>query len=214
MKNLQDLINTDEPAWALVQEWQQQATNNVTILPKNPQQAEQTLLNIQVTTRSPMGAIIYETGGILVKNGWLRILGSSNRLFQRRLDTWNEQTQSDGFLLIADDVVGGYFALNGGSLGENLGMVYYFAPDTLAWESLDIGYSEFIYWAFCGDVEKFYQSFFWQNWQQDVASLHADQVFSFFPFLWTSEGKNMNDISKKAVPILEDYQFKQELGSE
>jgi len=34
------------------------------------------LVAVQVTTRSPMGAIIYETGGILVDHGWIRILGS------------------------------------------------------------------------------------------------------------------------------------------
>ena len=32
---------------------------------------------MQMPTSSPMGAVIYETGGILIHHGWLRILGSA-----------------------------------------------------------------------------------------------------------------------------------------
>ncbi|MFW2177421.1 MULTISPECIES: DUF2625 domain-containing protein [unclassified Moraxella] len=211
MMTLEDLVNHNDPAWHLVQEWQQQATNSIETLPKNPQQAEQTLLAMQVTTRSTLGAIIYETGGILINHGWLRILGSGSERLNRSLDTWNQQTQSDGFLLIADDVVGGYFAINGGALEGNLGDVFYFAPDTLAWESLNIGYSDFIYWVFCGAIDQFYANFYWKNWQQDIANLTTDEVFSFMPFLWTAESKSIENVSKKVVPILEDFKFKQSL---
>ncbi|MFB2579542.1 DUF2625 domain-containing protein [Acinetobacter sp. c2-A9] len=205
---LPELINSNDPAWHLVQEWQQQASNYIEILPKNQQQAEQTLLAIQVTTRSTLGAIIYETGGILVNHGWLRILGSGSERLNRRLDTWNQQIQSDGFLLIADDVLGGYFAINSGAFEGSLGDVFYFAPDTMAWESLDIGYSDFIYWVFCGEIDQFYAGFYWTNWQHDIANLKTDEVFSFMPFLYTAEGKDIENVSKKAVPILEDFQFK------
>lgn len=37
---------------------------------------ETALLATQVTTRSPMGAVVYHTGGILVDHGWIRILGA------------------------------------------------------------------------------------------------------------------------------------------
>ena len=33
---------------------------------------------MQMPTSSPMGAVIYETGGILIHYGWLRILGSGS----------------------------------------------------------------------------------------------------------------------------------------
>ena len=42
------------------------------------EKAEFALYKTQVTTRSPMGAIIYETMNILIDNGWIRILGSGN----------------------------------------------------------------------------------------------------------------------------------------
>ena len=74
MKPISELINKDEPGWELVSEWIDQATNKIEVLEKNVKQADSALYQIQVTTRSPMGAIIHETGGILVDNGWIRIL--------------------------------------------------------------------------------------------------------------------------------------------
>lgn len=66
---LAELINTQDPGWALVQECMKAAKNEVQVLPRNPSQAEAVLLAAQVTTRSPMGAVICETGGILIDSG-------------------------------------------------------------------------------------------------------------------------------------------------
>ena len=49
-------------------------------------------------------------------------------------------------IIIAIDLVGGLFALNIGGFEDDIGMVWYFAPDTLSWESLGFNYSEFIAW--------------------------------------------------------------------
>ena len=79
---------------------------------------------MQMPTSSPMGAVIYETGGILIHYGWLRILGSGSFKLPRGLMDWNfsksfsESGEKPKYLLVADDVIGGYFALNGGSLGQ------------------------------------------------------------------------------------------------
>ena len=78
MKTLADLINTTDPAWPLIQEWLAEATNPVEILLRDPAAAEAELLKTQVSTRSVMGAVVYETGGILIDHGWLRILGSGS----------------------------------------------------------------------------------------------------------------------------------------
>ena len=65
MKKLHELINREEPAWDLINEWLSNALNHYEILPREAERAEKELLLAQVTTRSPMGAIIYETGGLL-----------------------------------------------------------------------------------------------------------------------------------------------------
>lgn len=146
MRELPELIDLNDPAWPLVQEWLAEATNRHEVLPREPQRAASALQQLQVTTRSPMGAVVYETGGILIDGGWLRILGSGHPRLMRDPAQWTQskaECQTLRALLIADDACGGFFALNGGGLGEDVGSVYYFAPDTLNWESLDVGYTDF-----------------------------------------------------------------------
>ena len=59
MKPLHELISRDDPGWPLVQQWVGEATNSVEVLPPPDDDArERALLDTQVTTRSPMGAII------------------------------------------------------------------------------------------------------------------------------------------------------------
>ncbi|RPD50209.1 DUF2625 domain-containing protein [Hymenobacter sediminis] len=215
-RTLAELVNHQDSGWPLVQSWIKEARNPVQILPKDQTQADSVLQAVQVTTRSPMGAIIYETGGLLVDHGWLRILGSGSVLLNRNLAAWNHGRQ-DGFLLVADDVLGGFFAINGGAFGtETLGKVYYFAPDTLRWENTDMTYSEFLIFSFSGDLKKFYEGLRWATWEQDVKLLDGTQGFSCYPYLFTKEGKDMRKLSRRPVPLAElwtlNNQFRQELN--
>lgn len=211
MHPLTELINTADPGWPLVQEWLTKAHNPVEVLPiVSRKQAEQALLATQVTTRSPMGAVVYESGGLLIDHGWLRVLGSGHPRLSRSLPAWNEG-KSAGFLLVADDVLGGFFALNGGSLGPDAGNVYYFAPDRLAWEPLDLGYSDFLHFCFNGDLNQFYEGQRWQNWPADVERLDGTQGFSFVPFLWLKHD-NIDRLSRKAVPLEELWTLEQDLA--
>ncbi|HEX7756003.1 MAG TPA: DUF2625 family protein, partial [Niabella sp.] len=90
MKQLEELINTEEPGWELVKEWMAAAKNTYRILEADKARAAQELVHAQITTRSPMGAIIYETGGILVNDGWLRILGAGHPELDRGVAEWNK----------------------------------------------------------------------------------------------------------------------------
>ena len=212
MRTLEELINKEEPGWDLVQEWMQEATNPYEVLPRDAKRAETELLNAQVTTRSPMGAIIYETGGILIDGGWIRLLGSGCERLDRGMFQWNKGKtfenygEPPAFLLVADDILGGLFAINGGAFGQNdLGQMYYLAPDTLSWEPMNCGYSEFVSWTLGGDIHMFYEPFYWSGWQEEVSKLNGNQVFSFFPFLWTKEGQQIEAVSRKVVPMEESY---------
>ena len=209
MKSIEDLIDKKEPGWELMEEWIREAKNEIEILEKDSTQADSALYRTQVTTRSPMGAIVYETGGILVDNGWLRILGSGSDKLKRNLPEWNkgksfeDYGQPMPFLLIADDAIGGFFALNGGGFGkQDLGKIYYLSPDNLDWEPLDIGYSDFIYWAFTGDMDMFYEGLRWENWEKEIKEMEADKAVSFYPFLW-SKYDDIEKLSRKEVPIEE-----------
>jgi hypothetical protein len=127
VKSLQELINRDDPAWPLVQQWIAEATNPVEVLPPPDDTTRgKALLNSQITTRSPMGAVIYESGGIFIDHGWLRILGSGHPRLPRSLPDWNfgrsfsASGEQPSFFLIADDAVGGFFAIDGGGQGRQL----------------------------------------------------------------------------------------------
>ncbi len=207
---LSELVNNEDPGWALVQEWIKEGSNKVEVLPKQHQSAEKALLQLQVTTRSPMGAIVYETGGILVDDGWIRILGSGSEKLDRSIMEWNKGKSftNDGeqpsFLLIADDVIGGFFAINAGAFGqEEIGKTFYFSPDNLEWEPLGLGYSEFLTFCFSGDIDKFYEGLRWTNWREEVRKIDGQKGIHCFPFLWTAEGKDLNKVSRRAVPVQE-----------
>ena len=209
MKPLEELINKEEPGWELVEKWLTKAINELEILDKDSFQADSALYQTQVTTSSPMGAIIYETGGILVDNGWIRILGSGSDKLKRNLPEWNKGKSFEEFgermlfVLIADDAIGGFFALNGGEFeNKNIGRVFYFSPDNLEWESLEIGYSDFIIWLFTGELDKFYEGLMWRDWEKDVKEMGADRAMSFYPFLWT-EYDDLEKLSRKDIPIEE-----------
>ena len=215
-RDLSQLISTQDPAWPLVQTWIGKAKTTVQVLPKSPARADSALLAAQVTTRSPMGAVIYETGGILVDDGWLRILGSGSAALDRDLMSWNKGKTS-GMLLVADDVLGGFFALNGGAFGpETLGKIYYLSPDNLQWEALGFGYSDFLVFCFSGKLNQFYEGLRWRNWQPEVAQLTGNQGISCVPFLFTKEGRNLNKVSRKPIPIAELWglqnSFRAQLG--
>lgn len=203
MRPLTELINTQEPGWELVSDWIKQAKNKVQVLPKTQARADSTLVAAQVTTRSPMGAIIYETGGILIDGGWLRILGSGCPALDRDLMGWNEGKQQ-GFLLVADDVMGGFYAINGGAFGpESMGKVFYFAPDNLRWEAINKNYSEFLLFCFSGDLASYYKNLCWKGWEKEVNALTGNQGIACYPLLFTREGKNVAKNARKSVPIAE-----------
>ena len=76
MRALYELIDTNEPGWALIEEWLKEAKNSYEILPRDESRAQSELLGLQVATCSPMGALVYGCGGIVIDGNWLRLLGS------------------------------------------------------------------------------------------------------------------------------------------
>ncbi|HGO5855441.1 TPA: DUF2625 family protein [Mannheimia haemolytica] len=197
MKNLEQLLDK-QSAWLILRDWFTQAKNHYEILESYPEDAGSALVGMQLSTRSPLGAMVYETGGVFIDHGWLRILGSGNEKLPRGLFDWNfgktfkQSGEQPSHLLVADDAIGGYFAINAGGIGSDLGKVYYYHPKAKKWENTQLGYSEFLGWALAGDLNHFYQDLRWENWQTDVEKLQGHQVLDL--------------TSKIAVPIERHYQ--------
>ena len=211
VRPVEELINTTEPAWPVVLDWIKHATNKVEILQRDSVRATDALYFVQVTTHSPMGAILYETGGLLIDNGWIRVLGSGSPRLNRSMPDWNngktfrEYGEHTPFYLVADDVLGGFFAINGGGLGTDVGKMYYLSPDTLTWQAMNYTYSEFLNFCFTGRIDKFYEGFRWQGWEKDLAALSGESAYSFMPPLWTKEGRDIRKDSKKPVAVEDLY---------
>ncbi|MBL8916291.1 MAG: DUF2625 family protein, partial [Archangium sp.] len=121
-----ELVSRDDSI-EMIRGWAHKA--KATILPTTNDDGCRALEALEVTTRSPLGALAFHTGGILVDHGWLRILGAGCPQLPRALDTWNVidgKPRFDGGVLIADDVFGGFHAWF-----REPRTVHYLAPDTL-----------------------------------------------------------------------------------
>lgn len=211
MKTLEELIDRDDPGIEQISRWVAEADSSCELLPPSDRRAD-VLVALQVTTGSTLGAVAYETGGILLAQGWLRLLGSGNERLSRDLAMWNEG-RSHGFLLVADDIVGGFFALNGGALGSDPGNIYYLAPDTLEWEALEVGYSDFLVWALSSNLQDFYEDLRFPGWESTVVSMSGDRCLQFYPPLWTAEG-SVADSQRGEVPSEEAFDLAMDLRSQ
>ncbi|NUS10994.1 MAG: DUF2625 family protein, partial [Streptomyces sp.] len=123
--------------------------------------------------------------------------------------TFDPAWQPGAGLVIAHDVLGGVFTLNGGSPRETgrpgePGEILYFAPDALRWEALGAGHSAWLSWILSGGIHEFYESLRWDGWRDEVAALDGRQGLSFFPPLWSAEARqDLSATSRRAVPMAE-----------
>lgn len=183
MKTLDELVD-QHPAWNIVKTWFDSANNQYEVLDPDVENAGNELVGMQLSTATPLGSMIFYTGGLLVDHGWLRILGSGNKKLPRGFFEWNfgktfEQSgERPLHLLIADDAIGGYFAINGGGLGEKVGLVHYFHPKKQKWESIGLNYSQFLGWALTADLASFYHDLRWGNWQADIEKVGGHQIIN------------------------------------
>jgi hypothetical protein len=198
MQSLDELINKTDPAWPLVQKWIDSAKNKVEVLPVDSARAKEALYNTQISTYSTLGAVIYNTGGIMVDNGWIRILGSASGRLNRSIPEWNKGKTI---------TVGGFFAINYGAFGSDLKNVYYLAPNSLNWEPLNVGYGEFMLFCFDSDLDVFYKGLRWASWSQFIGNLDGSKSYSFRPYLWSEQGTDIDKATRKLVTTEELFKF-------
>lgn len=213
MQGLDELIDKKDPAWPIVKKWIDSAKNKVEVLELDSAKAKEVLYNTQVSTYSTLGSVIYNTGGIMVDNGWIRILGSGSTKLNRSVSEWNkgksikEYGDKPEYLLVADDAVGGFFAINYGAFGKDIKNIYYLAPNSLNWEPLGFGYGEFILFCFDSNLSSFYKGLRWSTWDQFIANLDGSKSYSFRPYLWTKEGADIDKCTRKLVTTEELFKF-------
>jgi hypothetical protein len=218
MRELSQLIDVEEPAWPELRETLDASPVSVEVLPSDGDLGRASILQLQVTARSYLGAVVLHCGGLLVDDGWLRVFGSPVsgaahgvpglarvNQFPGTFDpAWRPETG----LVVAHDVLGGAFALNAaapasadrpGAPGE----VVYFAPDSLRWEALGVGHSTWLAWLVSGALDEFYADLRWPGWKEEVLALNSAQGLSLFPPLWSAEARHISATSRRAVPMRE-----------
>ena len=142
LMTLTQLVNTADSGLPIVVEALKNIPHSFLEL-RSPQDGENELVALQVTTRSPMGALAYSYAGVLLHHGFVRLLAAGRRpgVMERSIVSWSsdkfpfaqDPTQANvvrpGALMIGDDVLGGAFAINGGAIqGVSPGHVAYFDP--------------------------------------------------------------------------------------
>lgn len=202
-------------AWSETQQWLHEATNTVEVLPGDSKQGAAIFQQLQVSPRSLLGTLALETGGIFVDHGWVRFLGSGSERMHGNLVTWNSAKAGYGLrdaFIVAHDVLGGFFAMNGGAFPGERGNIYYLAPETLKWQDLHGSYSQLFSWALTGNVEQFYQPLRWLDWKDEVTTMSGDQGFSIIPFLWTGAEPPISERSRRIIPMTELWGVQQEFA--
>lgn len=206
--------NTGDNAWAELSDLISASPLDVAVLPRDAN--ARTASALELGPSSYLGALARETSGLLIDHGWLRILGgSSSNGGLPGLDQASAGTP--GLLVVAYDVLGGAFALDGGAFGKGDGSVHHFSVDNLTWEDLEIGHAQFVTTMLAGAITKFYETLRWPRWQDDLAALNLADGLQLYPPPFTTEGKDVATVSKGTVPMREligvHNTFMDQLGS-
>ena len=78
------------------------------------------------------------------------------------------------------------------------------------WEDAQLGYSQFLYWALCGDISKFYGLYRWDGWRDEMSKFNLDRVmFALPPILWQDADVKLRlkEMKKDGVNIDEYFAF-------
>lgn len=162
----------------------------VSMLPKQDARLLVIEKQYSINVESTLGAIVYNTGGIVI-DGWIRIYGGGVLDFAER----NKLFPYDE-IVVGEDILGGLFII----LPE--GNVAYFAPDTMEIEDMEISFEQFIYWCLHGDTDTFYVDYRWEHWQEDVKNLGPGYGMAFYPYLW-AEAESFEKRHREPIPMEE-----------
>lgn len=186
----------------------QAAPYPVEMLAPDAERAEVCLAELGITTRSWLGAVVAHTGGIRVDHGWLRVLGSGGGGLP---DVIDQADQASRWLVVGYDVLGGQFVWAPAASGAPP-TIHYFGPDDLGWLDLERGYGDWLYAVLSGSLTQFYDTLRWPGWKTEVAALGLNEGIHAWPPPSTVEGKDLSQVSRKAVPMAELVSFHHEMA--
>jgi hypothetical protein len=218
MRTVEELTATSDPAWPGL-ETELLSNPAIVILPISAAAGRDCLYRLQVTSRSRLGALALHTGGLLVDDGWLRVLGGGGNGGLPSLAEINGlpgDEQPPSALVVGYDVLGRRFEVNGpnppamdrpGTVGE----VCYFGPDTLDWAGLGVGHGAWLSWIAAGGTGEFYQSLRWPGWREEIRALPVSHGITVYPFLWSREAQqDLAGTTRRPAPMQELFSLQDE----
>jgi hypothetical protein len=219
VREIAELVDVADPGWPVVADAIADGVTSCVVLPPDHSACRATLLQLQVTARSLLGAVVLNSGGLVLHHGWLRVYGGSGGSLPSLAEvngfpaSFDPSWAPEAGLVLAHDVLGGVFALNGADCAEHgrpgePGQVVYFAPDSLEWETFDGGYSHWLLWLLDGGLDGYYADSFWPSWQAEVAGLGLRDAITMWPPLFSKEGaENVAGTTRSAVPLGQQLSF-------
>jgi hypothetical protein len=213
VRSLAELISDDPSAWAEIEAAVSGSPYAIELLPADPDRAAACLHRLQVATTSWLGALVYRTGGLIVDGGWLRVLGSGHP--HRRLADIHEVNElfDAAGLVVAQDILGGEFVWRQGE-ARDTPTIHYFAPDTLGWEDLTLGYTDWLFAMLAGAADQFYLSWRWPGWRDEVAACPFDAGLSTVPPLFSKEGRDLDSVSRRPIAMSELLSVKYDMADQ
>jgi hypothetical protein len=216
LKDIAELVDVPNPSWPVLTDDLAGSFTSCVVLPPDQARCRATLLQLQVTARSPLGAITLNTGGILVHDGWLRVYGGSGGgphglPSMAEINGFPDEVEQgwspSAGLVVAHDVLGGVFALNGAAPHQHgrpggPGGVVYFSPMTLTWQDMELGHGQWLTWLLDGGAASHYYDVLWPTWRAEVADLGLRDGISVYPFLWSEQARqDMAGTTRKPAPL-------------
>lgn len=108
-----------------------------------------------------------------------------------------------GFLVVAEDILGGRFEMDGGGLGVGPGTICYCGPDSLEWADLGIAHGQFVERTLAGATPEFYDDMRSEGWEQEVEAIGMGQGLSLWPPPFSVEGQDVGAVTRRVVPHAE-----------
>lgn len=193
-------------SWEVVERLLSGARNKIEVLAPDPSRQDVAIRELPVDPSSTVAQVGWHVGGVLVDDGWFRLLGCGHPRMTLGLDVWNgvgsrlEPWRPGEVLVVAHDVVGGFFAVDSGALGFTRGGVAYLAPDAMQWEDMEMGYPDFLRWLADGELTGFAADHRWPGWRPEVSAMSGDDGIFLAPPLW-AEGPPIDERRRAEVPM-------------
>lgn len=140
---------------------------------------------------SVLGALVDQTGGLVVADGYIKHLGGDNHngdsvmrvngLDPDTIKLGRSIPQALGALVVAVDALGGVFALPSDATDASQVTVRYLPYDSLMWEDFRIGHREFVAWSLGQEARELYPD-------EAAGSLATGMMLRSIPPLWMPVG--------------------------